>query len=220
MSYNDELVSQLPKSLSAEENLELVTKVVAGDKDARERMICGNTAGVISLVDSHIRQFPFLAHLRDDLTSAGFTGLVCAVNRLAIDYDPELGDLQDYIVTAVLHEVYQTVEAETTIPIPHATQWRKTAAGNKIKPLIASSISLDSLTHDHTEQLFDMHDLIMSCCTNDSERTFVEMREAGYTLKEVATQLKMPVSTLGDMKQRIYARVLEKSGLRHIKKGD
>ena len=44
------------------------------------------------------------------------------------------------------------------------------------------------------------------------------MREAGYTLKEVAEHFNMPVSTVDLMKKRIYARVLEKTGMRHNKK--
>jgi len=213
MSYNSELVSQLPPSLSAEENLKLVEKVVAGDKVARESMICGNTAGVISLVDNHIRQFPFLAHLRDDLTSAGFTGLVSAVNQLMTEYDSDRGNVNDYIVTAIMNEIYLTVEAETTIPIPHATQYRKAAAGNKIKPMTAVVLTLENCPGDDMEASFDMRDLIESCCETDKDRTFVEMREAGYTLKEIAAALGVSTPTVYRLKRELYARVLEKSGL-------
>jgi len=213
MSYNSELVSQLPPSLSSEENLKLVEQVRAGDRDARESMICGNTAWVMSIVDNHIKQFPFLAHLRDDLTSAGFTGLVSAVNQLATDYNPERGDFKDYIATAVLNEIYQTAEAETTIPIPHVTQWRKSAAGNKIKPMTAVVIPLESCPCDDMETSFDMRDLIESCCLNQKDRTFVEMREAGYTLKEIAEALEVSTPTVYRLKRELYARVLEKSGL-------
>jgi uncharacterized protein YerC len=135
------------------------------------------------------------------------------VNQLATGYDSERGNANDYIVTAIMNEVYLTVEAETTIPIPHVTQYRKAAAGNKIKPMTAVALTLENYPGDDMQASFDMCDLIESCCETDKDRTFVEMREAGYTLKEIADTLGVSTPTVYRLKRELYARVLEKSGL-------
>ena len=63
-----------------------------------------------------------------------------------------------------------------------------------------------------------MRDLIDSCCCCREERTYVEMREAGHKLKEIATAVDMPLSSLHVMKEDLYRRVLAKAGLRDTKK--
>ncbi len=225
MSYNREFVSQVtskrPAPLTLEENLALIPLVQAGDKAARETMIEGNIAYVNRIVDDYIRTSPFLGYFRDDMTSAGLTGLVKAVNMVPKESAAELKTPVDYIRTSVTNEIIQAIDAESMIRIPHSTKWLSASGGTKMKPPTPSStVSLDSLTNDDTEALFDMRDLIISCCVDDDERTFVEMREASYTMVEIAAHLGVSSATITRMKKSLYARVLEKSGLRHIKKGD
>ncbi len=218
--YNTELVSQLPPSTSLEENRILVARIMAGDKRAREEMIGGNTALVMTLVDNYVRQYPHLAYLRDDMTSAGFVGLVRAVGQLPEEYDPELGEPGGYIVPAVTREILQMIEAENMIRIPHTTQYENTANGKRIKPLTPCTATLETFTCDSEEALFEMRDLIQSCCRCPEERVFVEMREAGYSVKEIAEALKLSIPKTYRVKRELYARVLAKSGLKHIKKGE
>jgi RNA polymerase sigma factor (sigma-70 family) len=215
MSYNSELVSQMTTPLTVEENLELVPLVAAGDEDAKRRMIEGNIALVLSTVESFIRQYPQFAYLRDDLTGYGFVALITAIGRITDEGDDSI-DLRapvDYIRTCVLHDLGHAVESEATIRIPHTTQHVATTSGNRIKQITASTISPDSCPGDDMQASFDMRDLIESCCETDKDRTFVEMREAGYTLKEIADALGVSTPTVYRLKRELYARVLEKSGL-------
>ena len=46
-------------------------------------MIEGNMAAIVFHVDNYLHYFPQYSFLRDDLTSAGFMGLVKAVNSMA-----------------------------------------------------------------------------------------------------------------------------------------
>ena len=219
MAYNNYLVSQMSAPLTVEDNLELVPLVAAGDEDAKRKMIEGNIALVLSTVEQYLRQCPQFVYLRDDLVGYGFVALINAVGRIT-DGDDSI-DLKapvDYIRTCVLRDLGHAIEEEAMVRIPHSTQHVATTAGNRIKQLTATSIPLDSCPGSDGEAVYDMRDLIESCCENDNEKTFVEMREAGYTLKEIAQHLGKPISTVDLMKKRIYARVLEKSGLRHIKK--
>ena len=73
----------MSEPLDAEKNAALYQRVAAGDAAAREEMIVGNMPLAVAKVESFIRCFPEVAHLRDDLTSAAFIGLVKAVNKMA-----------------------------------------------------------------------------------------------------------------------------------------
>ena len=86
--YNAALVADLHRATksvtwTAEKNAELYPRVAAGDEAAREDMINGNMPLVFSKVESFIRCFPHVVHLRDDLVSAGFVGPGKAVNQMA-----------------------------------------------------------------------------------------------------------------------------------------
>ncbi len=76
--------------------------------------------------------------------------------------------------------------------------------------------SLETLVRERIKE-FEIRDLIASCCTCPEERTFVEMREAGYRLKEIAEAVKMPLASLNVLVADLYDRVLAKSGLRDIR---
>ena len=86
--YNDVLVAAMhqatnSENLNAAKNWTLFERVAAGDAAAREEMIVGNMPLAVARVESFMRLCPEVAHLRDDLTSAAFTGLVKAVNQMA-----------------------------------------------------------------------------------------------------------------------------------------
>ena len=83
LAYDHELTSKITRALDREQNERLYVRVMAGDEEARQEMIEGNMPLVIAKANSYIRRFPQLAYLRDDLHSAGFLGLVKAVNKMA-----------------------------------------------------------------------------------------------------------------------------------------
>ena len=74
--------SEAEHGVTIEKNNELFPAVVAGDAAAREAMIVNNLGLVVVKADSLIRQMPSVAYLRDDLVSAGYIGLVRAVNKV------------------------------------------------------------------------------------------------------------------------------------------
>lgn len=83
--YNSDLVSEmarLGKPFCDEDNTRLYPLVAAGDADARREMIEGNMSLVVAKVDKFLAELPHLVHLRDDLTSAGFIGLVEAISNM------------------------------------------------------------------------------------------------------------------------------------------
>ena len=95
---------------------------MAGDAAAREEMIVGNMPLAVTKVESFVRCFPGMAHLRDDLTSAAFTGLVKAVNQMAAGKGPRSTDHSapaECIGMWINRELRQLIESESLIHLPH-----------------------------------------------------------------------------------------------------
>lgn len=216
--YNTELISQMTPPLSTEGNLALAPRVAAGDLEARRQMIEGNMPLVVSKVSAYIRDFPEYGYLRDDLTSVGFMGLVAAVNLMA-EKGCGVTAPVEYIGVAVASRLGQFAEAEPMIRIPHGTQWKATANGKRIKAMLPSGILPETSLCDGDDSVLEMRDLIASCCCRQEERTYVEMREAGYSLQEIADAIGMSLASTYRMKEGLYQRTLAKAELRHIKKG-
>jgi len=215
-NYNSELVSQMSAPLTVEENLALIAKVAAGDEDARQQMIEGNMPLVISKVDSYIHFFPQYEFLRDDLTSAGFIGLVNAVDRIAKVGD-KMGAPVDYMRVSTIRELGILAETENVIYIPRDALREAMANGERITVGAVSGVDPDTCACPSEEDVYDLRDLIQACCGCDEERTFVRMREQGYKLKEIAAAVNMPISSLHVMKEDLYRRVLAKTGLQNSK---
>ena len=72
--------SGLPR-LSAKENEELMKKLKAGDKEAREKFIVGNMRLVLSLV----KRFRIKNHGADDVFQAGCVGLIKAIDGFDVN---------------------------------------------------------------------------------------------------------------------------------------
>ena len=187
----------MSEPLDAEKNSALFERVAAGDAAAREEMIVGNMPLAVAKVESFLRCFPGVAHLRDDLTSAAFTGLVKAVNQMA-----EGCDIKD-----------SAIGIRPTASVPGSTgSWAELTEDENLCPSAAhvqgschapkgKSWSVRTVVNAIPERFevpsyekeLEMRDLIDSCCTCDEERTFVAMREAGHTLDEIAAVLGKPL---------------------------
>ena len=210
--YNDLLISQMSEPLDAERNLALFGRVVAGDSAAREEMIVGNMPLAVAKVESFIRCFPGAAHLRDDLTSAAFIGLTKAVNQMAegtaLKYEGNWNPT-DCIGAWINRELGELIEIEGIVP-PHTSKFRARAQGEELTvPTVVNVIPERFQVPSYQEEL-ETRDLIESCCTCDEERTFVAMREAGYTLDEIAAAVGMSRTTMYRMARELEARVQRK----------
>jgi len=210
--YNDLLISQMSEPLDAERNLALFRRVVTGDSAAREEMIVGNMPLAVAKVESFIRCFPGAAHLRDDLTSAAFIGLTKAVNQMAegtaLKYEGNWNPT-DCIGAWINRELGELIEIEGIVP-PHTSKFRARAQGEELTvPTVVNVIPERFQVPSYQEEL-ETRDLIESCCTCDEERTFVAMREAGYTLDEIAAAVGMSRTTMYRMARELEARVQRK----------
>ena len=213
--YNAALVVDLHhatngETLDVEKNLALFRRVTAGDAAAREEMIVGNMPLAVAKVESFVRCFPGITHLRDDLASAAFTGLVKAVNKMAAGEGPRSTAPSaplDFIGMWINRELGELVESETTIRLPARSKYRARAQGNELSSPTVCNVIPERFAVPSYEKELEMRDLIDACCTCDEERTFVAMREAGHTYAEVGKAIDMPLTSTYVMAKELDARV-------------
>jgi len=196
-----------------EKNEELYVRVMAGDAQARQEMIEGNMALVGSNVNEYIRKHPEAAHLRDDLRSAGYVGLVQAVGAMARHRDPENSNPTGYMSVAIRREISRFADNEATISIPDRTQ-REARKGNR--PLVAPAVrqgipkSLADSGPDAAQKLAETRDLLDSCCQSEDDRTILRMREEGYADRDIAKAIGLAHTTTYMMRRELQRRYLQK----------
>jgi hypothetical protein len=216
--YNAAFVADLHRATksvtwTAEKNAELYPRVAAGDEAAREDMINGNAPLVFSKVESFLRCFPHLVHLRDDLVSAGCVGLVRAVNQMARGCrirKPKNWNPTDHMGTAIYRKFSELIEDESPIRVPHTSKDRARSEGEELEvPPVVNEIP-ERFEVPSYERESETRDLIESCCDCEEERTFVAMREAGHTFVEIAKALNMSRMSTHRMARKLEGRVVRK----------
>lgn len=213
--YNDALVADLHRATNsqtwtAEKNSELYAIVAAGDKTARETMINGNMPLVLSKVEAFIRCFPHVSHLRDDLVSAGFIGLLKAVNQMAEGCkikQPENWNPTDCIGAWINRELGRLVESESPIRVPHTSKKRAEMEGNEVIPPTVCNVVPEQFENASYEAELEIRDLINTCCFTEAEKTYFAMREQGHTLTEIADALGVQTHSVTNLRRKLQARI-------------
>lgn len=214
--YNSKLVAdmaRLGEPFCSEDNDRLYPLVAAGDADARQQMIEGNMSLAVTKVESFIRCFLNVAHLRDDLTSAAFIGLTKAVNKMAegtaIKYEGTWNPT-DFIGAWINCELGEAVEVENPIRVPRRSRCRARANGQELEAPVVQHDIPERFEVPSYEKELEMRELIESCCTCKEERTFIVMREAGHTLVEIAAAIGRSRMFTQRMGKQLEARVMRK----------
>ncbi len=214
--YNSELIADMAwlcKPFCGEDNDRLYPLVAASDTDARRRMIEGNMSLAVAKVESLIRCFPEIAHLRADLTSAAFIGLVKAVNKMAAGKGPRSkapSAPADFIGMWIDRELGRSKEDEDFIRVPHTSKDRGRSEGEEVKaPPVCNTVPERFGTPSYQQEL-ETRDLVESCCICNEERTFVAMHEAGRTLVAIAAAIGKSRASTQRMGKQLQARVERK----------
>lgn len=230
--YNTALVDDMIAGGSVatdESNDELYPRVAAGDAAAREEMITSNMSLVVNKVDSYIGEYPNLGHLRDDLISEGFLGLVTAVNKMVAAGPKDNPNPTGYMSYWIMYHIGLTVDREDANGASHGTIWTYRSQGKEL----ARQVPMPVLEDDKSDadlppwaansgsdqivdpmSMVDLRDLIEACCESEQDQVIVDLRELGHSDKYIADRLEQPVSTTYMMRRAIYTRFLQKSGLK------
>jgi len=213
LPYDYELTSKITRSSNRKRNEELYPRVMAGDAKAREEMITGNMALVISKVDSYLRRYPQIEHFRDDLHSAGFTGLVKAVNKMAEHREPAKVNPTGYISVAITHEFANLARKEAVhsgIELADIPEMDMDDGNDTPKVSHGVPESIPDTNQSAAAELFELRELIHSCCQSEEEHTLIRMREEGYSDREIARALAMPHTSAYTLRKELEKRFQKK----------
>lgn len=217
MIANRELIADMTAKggSSRELNDALYPQVAAGNKAARDKMIEINMPLVVAKVDQYVKQFPEAAYLHDDLVSAGFVGLTESVNKLATAGPRDNPNATGYMSTWIQRRIGEVMDGETGIGSPRTQQLARQFNRQLPKQVeVGDLLMLTDSVPDPTRMLELLRDLIDACCETEEDTAIVDLREKGYTDREIATQLSLPYTTTYMMRREIYRRFLEMSEYR------
>ena len=194
LPYDYGLTNKITQSSDRERNERLYPRVMAGDEEAREEMIESNMPLVIVKVNSFLCRHSQFEYLRDDLHSAGFVGLVQAVNKMAEHVDPPIVNPTGYISVAITHEIGRLVAKEENRGFARVPKADREAG--KV-PFVTNSLpeSLVDPEQEAAQEVIEMRDLLESCCESDDERTILRMREKGHSDREIADAIGLKHTT-------------------------
>jgi DNA-binding CsgD family transcriptional regulator len=198
---------------SIERNNELFPLVVAGDSEARRLLIEENMALVVVKADGLIKQIPNVAYLRDDLVSAGYVGLVEAVNKLP-GGKIRVGAFNRLLGKIVTRRMLDLLPVERTIRVPRvsAEAARKPESVSwNARPIdvpVVYNVLPETLKAPTHFSIVDLHDVCEACCQTEAERECLRLRSEGHTLREIANILALPFSTTKLLFSKLRRRIL------------
>lgn len=222
MSRNDRSLQNDPaitailqdnKSATRPENEELAKRIARGDKAAREEMIKRNVALVVFKVDRYLDEFPSFEFLRDEMISEGIVGLCTAVKKLADPMDVGANPT-GLLNTWILHSIGEVVDGESANGLVPRSVRRLRKKGVHVAEAVEDEKALiEEPNRDDPCSLVDLRDTLRACCETDYDVGIIDLREKGYSDREIGVALNLPTTTAYMMRREIYERFLEKSGL-------
>jgi hypothetical protein len=199
-----------------ESNDALYTRVVAGDEAAIEEMILSNMPMVTKKVADYLESYPQCNHLKEDMLSQGYVGLVKGV-RAMVNQTTDKNLNPTGVMSKYIHyELGELFDLEAAIRVPQRTWLRKRRKGEEIT-VATKEFSMtveDVLERDGTRDpraLVDLIDEIYGCCENDIEKEIIRLRMEGRGDNDIADILGLPKTTTYMMRRGIYARFLERN---------
>lgn len=214
--YNSDLVSEmarLGKPFCDEDNTRLYPLVAAGDADARREMIEGNMSLVVAKVDKFLAELPHLVHLRDDLTSAGFIGLVEAISNMQ---RRKVRNPTSYVSIAINRSFRQLLKSESPIHVPPESRRLAKAEGKEIEVPTVSNKAHDPCRLPLAPQVQEVEarNLLDSCCKDRMERRILRLRERGGTCKQIGERVGRHYVAVNRILNRVEADYYQRRGLR------
>lgn len=199
-----------PKALSKAEEEELLKKVRAGDKSAKDRLIESNLRLVAYVAKKYTKEKKEM----DDLISIGTIGLIKAVNS----FNPEKNiRLATYAVRCIENEILMVIRAEKKLvnEVSLEEPIGKDSEGNEISliDVLANdeeSVFLEALKGIHQKKLYHA----IKKCLTDREKEIIVLRYGlsdgnAMPQREVAKRFGISRSYVSRIEKRALEKLLE-----------
>ena len=197
----------LPQPYSAEEEAEMVSKLGAGEKDVRYKLVEHNLRLVVYIA----RRFENTGVDLDDLVSVGTIGLIKAVNSFNADKNIKLATYASRCIeNEILMHLRRTVKlkSEVSFDEPLNTDWE----GNEL--MLSDVMGTDGdVVYKKIENGVETELLGVALTKlNDREREIMELRyglggSEEKTQREVADMLGISQSYISRLEKRIIVRL-------------
>ncbi|MBQ7236233.1 MAG: RNA polymerase sporulation sigma factor SigE [Clostridia bacterium] len=197
----------LPQPYSAEEEAEMVSKLGAGEKDVRDKLVEHNLRLVVYIA----RRFENTGVDLDDLVSVGTIGLIKAVNSFNADKNIKLATYASRCIeNEILMHLRRTVKlkSEVSFDEPLNTDWE----GNEL--MLSDVMGTDGdVVYKKIENGVETELLGVALTKlNDREREIMELRyglggSEEKTQREVADMLGISQSYISRLEKRIIVRL-------------
>lgn len=181
----------------------LFDEVVAGDAAAREQMILDNMTFVQKRVGAFVKANPKYQYLRDDLVSAGYVGLVEAVNDIVKGECS--GSPGGFVNLSVTDAICRCIDEDSLIQIPYRSRKRLKDIPTVTRSLPTSIPCVDTSTAE------ELTEEILAVCETPADRQIVLMRKQGHNDREIAQTLGLSSHTIYILRRDIYARLLARN---------
>lgn len=187
-------------ALPTEETCGLVDELRKNDtQELRDKIILGNARLALFKVNAYVNLYRQTLHLKDDMVSAGFVGLVSAVNLLA-DSDASHTESPSGLMSLFIHrEVGRLIEKSNLIIIPLRTKIR-----NNLKQIQVNSFSEHDYDLPQNDCSDDLREVIWSLTDTQYERQILSLRESGFTDLEISQRLDLPASTVNLIRRELF----------------
>lgn len=187
-------------ALPTEETCRLVDKLRKNDtQELRDKIILGNARLVLFKAGAYVGFYRQTLHLKDDMVSAGFVGLINAVNFLA---DPEVSHTESPsgLMSLFIHrEIGQLIEKSNLITMPQRTKVR-----NNLKEIKVNSFSEHDYDLPHNNCSDDLREVIYNLTETEYERQILSLRESGFTDLEISQRIDLPPSTVNLIRRELF----------------
>ncbi len=197
----------LPQPYSAEEEAEMVSKLGAGEKNVRDKLVEHNLRLVVYIA----RRFENTGVDLDDLVSVGTIGLIKAVNSFNADKNIKLATYASRCIeNEILMHLRRTVKlkSEVSFDEPLNTDWE----GNEL--MLSDVMGTDGdVVYKKIENGVETELLGVALTKlNDREREIMELRyglggSEEKTQREVADMLGISQSYISRLEKRIIVRL-------------
>lgn len=187
-------------ALPTEETCGLVDELRKNDtQELRDKIILGNARLVLFKASAYVKLYRQTLHLKDDMVSAGFVGLINAVNFLA---DPEVSHTESPsgLLSLFIHrQIGCLIEQNNLIMIPLRTKIR-----NNLKEIKVNSFTDHDYNPPRNDCSDDLREVIYNLTETEYERQILSLREAGYIDLEISERLDLPASTINLIRRELF----------------
>lgn len=176
-------------SSSREENRELFQQIAAGGR-AKQRLVEGNMAYVVTKVDRFLIEFPSYNYLRDDMISQGFLVLARIAEKVEGDGDVSEDNFapQGLMSLSLRNEFLMMIHVEREVPLTDAIT----------ENLLCDTMPVTDLKLD-----------ILACCVDDLDREIVRLRCEGLLDPRIGEILGYTSQHISRLRSNIFERLQE-----------